>query len=347
MVAVPPPDPDARPLQHTTIWRISTDGSSAELVTTISALPRDYAISFSPLLTYVAYGEVLQLGDTPAEVRVQLKVARLGTSDWQAYHDLSALSGWAPGSRRFAFVAGRDRPQLQIGQWSGGTIPGSVDAGVPVHRLRWVDRDHYLFLARHGWEQGTEGDRFDLILGEIGGSSTVLVSAADDIPYHSVHTPVAPAESLCPDGSSPSIGPPPGADVSSWQTYGDHERGFQFRYPEGWRLEVFDHGVGVGPEEMGEDVQWGVWFLDSSDTTIERVIGDIGRQFGSDRAEVRECIALDGKAVIKVLVTTSQIEGWHSESIVFEHQGTIFEIDNGAVQDERFEAFYASFRLER
>jgi hypothetical protein len=59
MVAVPPPDPDVRPLQHTTIWRIPTDGSSAELVTTINALPGDYAVSFSPLLTYVAYGELL------------------------------------------------------------------------------------------------------------------------------------------------------------------------------------------------------------------------------------------------------------------------------------------------
>jgi hypothetical protein len=347
MVAVPPPDPDARPLQHTTIWRISTDGSSAELVTTISALPGDYAVSFSPLLTYVAYGEVLQLGDTLAEAQVQLKVARLGTSDWQAYPDLSALYGWAPGSRRFAFVAGRDRPHLQIGQWSGGTIPGSIDAGVPAHGFRWVDGDHYLFVARYNGEQGAEGDRFDLILGEIGGSSTVLISAADDFIYDFVRTSIAPVTALCPDGGIPSIGAPATVDVSNWQVYEDDERGFRFTYPEGWRVEVFDSWVGVGPAEMGEDVQWGVRFFDSSDTTIEQVISDVGRQFVSDRTEVRECVYVDGIAAIKVIVTTSQIEDWYSESIVFEHQGTIFEIGNGAVRDDRFEPFYTSFHPDR
>ncbi len=347
MVAVPPPDPDARPLQHTTIWRISTDGSSAELVTTINALPGDYAISFSPLLTYVAYGEVLQLGDTLAEVQVQLKVARLGTSDWQAYPDASALCGWGPHSRRFAFIAGRERPQLQIGQWSGGTIPGSIDAGVPVHSFRWVDGDHYLFVARHNGEQGAEGDRFDLILGEIGGSSTVLVSAADVVTYDFARTSIAPAAPLCPDGGIPSVEAPSTVDVSNWQVYEDDERGFQFTYPERWRVEVFDSWVGVGPEEMGEDVQWGVRSFDSSDVTIEQVISDIGRQFVSDRTEVRGCVYVDGIAAIKVIVTSSQIEDWYAESIVFEHQGTIFEIGNGAVRDERFQAFYDSFRLNR
>jgi hypothetical protein len=347
MVAVPPADPDARPLQHTTIWRISTDGASAELVTTISALPGDHAVSFSPLLTYVAYGEVLQLGDTPAEVQVQLKVARLGTSDWQAYHDLSALYGWAPGSRRFAFVAGRDRPQLQIGQWSGGTVPGSLDAGVPVQGFRWVDGDHYLFVARYNGEQGAEGDRFDLVLGEIGGSSTVLVSAADLLTYDFARASFTSATALCPDGGIPSVEVPATVDVSNWQLYEDDDRGFQFRYPEGWRVEVFDGWVGLGPGEMGEDVQWGVRFFDSSDVTIEQVIDDIGRQFVPDRTEVRGCIYVDGMAAIKVLVTTSQIEDWYSESIVFEHQGTIYEIGNGAVDDERFQAFYGGFRLNR
>jgi len=183
LVAVPPPDPDARPLQHTTIWRIHTDGTSAELVFTINALPLEDTVSFSPFLTYMAYGEVLQLGDRPAEVQIQLKVVRLTNGDWQAYADPSALYGWAPGSRRFAFVAGRERPQLQIGQWSGGTLPGSVDAGVPVQGFCWVDSDHYLLVARYNAERGTEGDKFDLVLGDIGGSSTVLVSAADSLTY--------------------------------------------------------------------------------------------------------------------------------------------------------------------
>jgi len=52
-------------------------------------------------------------------------------------------------------------------------------------------------------------------------------------------------------------------------------------------------------------------------------------------------------AAIKVIVTTSQNDDWYSESIVFEHQGTIFEIGNGAVLDNRFDAFYTSFHLNK
>jgi len=89
-----------------------------------------------------------------------------------------------------------------------------------------------------------------------------------------------------------------------------------------------------------------VRFFDSTDTTIERLIGDIGHQLESDRTEVRECVYLDGTAAIKVTVTTGQLEDWYSESIIFEHQGTIFEIGNGAVRDDRFEAFTSSFHLE-
>jgi hypothetical protein len=106
------------------------------------------------------------------------------------------------------------------------------------------------------------------------------------------------ATALCPDGGIPSVEAPATVDISNWLLYEDDERGFQFSYPERWRVEVFDGWVGVGPEEMGEDVQWGVHFFDSSDGTIEQVIGDIGRQFVPDRTEVRECVYVDGMAAI-------------------------------------------------
>jgi hypothetical protein len=352
-VAVPPPDPHARPLQHTTIWRIPTDGSSAELVMTINALPVEDGVSFSPLLSYVAYGEVLQLGETPDEVQVQLKVVRLRDGAWQAYPDASALYGWGPHSRRFAFVAGRERPQLQIDEFSGPSPPASIDAGIPVHNLRWVDSDHYLFIARRNGEMGAEEDSWDLILGDISGSSTILASAPDNFSYDFALVPIgagqkapSPIAALCSNVATSPTEPSTTLDTSDWQVFRHQERGFQLSYPDGWRLEEHDNWVGVGPEEMGEDVQWGVRFFDSSDTTIEQVIGDVGRQFGSDRTETRECVYLDKIAAIKVIVTTSQNDDWYSESIVFEHQGIIFQIGNGAVLDNRFEAFYTSFHLD-
>jgi hypothetical protein len=247
MVAVLPPDPDARPLQHTTIWRIPTDGSSAELVMTINALPVEDGVSFSPLLSYVAYGEVLQLGETPDEVQVQLKVVRLTDGAWQAYPDASAIYGWGPHSRRFAFVAGRERPQLQIDEFSGFNIPASIDAGISVHNLRWVDSDHYLFIARRNGEMGAEEDSWDLILGDISGSSTILASAPDDFSYDFAlvsivagQTAPSPIAALCSNVGTSSTEPSTTLDTSDWQVFRHQERGFQLSYPDGWRLEEYD-----------------------------------------------------------------------------------------------------------
>jgi hypothetical protein len=353
MVAVPPPDPDARPLQQTTIWRIPIDGAPAELVATINALPTEDTVSFSSLLTYVAFGELLQAGDSEAEVQVQLKVARLGTDDWQAYPEASALFGWAPDSRRFAFVSGRDRPQLLIGQWSGGTIPGSIDAGISVEGLRWVDRDHYVFVARRNGALGAEEDTCDLILADVSGASTLIASTPHSFDYDLARasadagqgTP-SPIADLCSGLRATPTDSSTVRDRSDWQVFRHAERGFRISYPDSWRLEAYDSWVGVGPEEMGEDVQWGVHFVDNSDTTIEELIRDIGQQFGADRTEVRECVYLDGTAAIKVSVTTTRLEDWYSESIFLEHQGTIYRIGNGAVRDDLFEAFYGSFHLE-
>ncbi|NIO68365.1 MAG: hypothetical protein GTN71_04765, partial [Anaerolineae bacterium] len=125
MVAIPPADPQAQPTQHTTIWHIPTDGTPASLVANIAAFPEE-AVAFSHELNYVAYVEVPQSGIIPTErTQIWLKVMRLENGDWASYPYYGGLYGWAPNSRRFAFLAdtGHQTPQLQIGQWSGRTIP--------------------------------------------------------------------------------------------------------------------------------------------------------------------------------------------------------------------------------
>jgi len=137
-------------------------------------------------LNYVAYVETPQSGIIPTERgQIWLKVMRLENGDWASYPYYGGLYGWAPNSRRFAFLAdtGHQRPQLQIGQWSGRTIPGSVDAGTPVSDVRWVDANHYLFVVRRNPELGADGDSFDILLGDIDGSSTILTSMADPPAY--------------------------------------------------------------------------------------------------------------------------------------------------------------------
>ncbi|MDY7075889.1 MAG: hypothetical protein SXV54_03090 [Chloroflexota bacterium] len=194
MVAIPPADPHAQPVQPTTIWRIPTDGTPASLITDVVAFPEKGAVVFSHGLTYVAYLEMPQSGTTLTEIdQIWLKVVRLENGDRAAYPIYGDFYGWAPNSRRFAFLAdtGHQMPQLQIGQYSGPTIPGSIDAGASVHDFRWVDADHYLFLVRRDGELGAEGDSWDLVMGNVAGASAVLATTADFPAYDFARTPIA------------------------------------------------------------------------------------------------------------------------------------------------------------
>jgi len=176
LLAIPPADPHARPTQQTTIWRVRADGTPPSLVANIAAFPEDGAVAFSHELNYMAYAEVpevLRSGTVPvASVQASLKLIRLENGDWFSYPYYGMLFGWAPKSRRFAFLAdvGDQTPQLKIAEWSGRTTPGSVDAGTPVHDVRWVDADHYLLVAGRGQ------DRHDLLLGDVDRGSTILAS---------------------------------------------------------------------------------------------------------------------------------------------------------------------------
>ena len=135
--------------------------------------------------------------------------------------------------------------------------------------------------------------------------------------------------------------------TASWQTHADYTTAYSIKYPQGWRKVDFGKGsIGVGPSEVGEDVKWAVNVYDSSATSIEQLISEIGKQF-PDRKEKREEVVLwaGGAKIkaIKVTVTTPQISDWLSETIIFEQEGKIFSIGNGAIKDSNFELFYNSF----
>jgi Tol biopolymer transport system component len=185
-VAIPPPVPHARPAEQTTVWHIDTDGTPARRLTSIDAAPLagTDAIAFSPDLEYVAYAQLRQPEDAPPwQAEPWLEVRRLANDDSQAYPYAGNFVRWAPDSRRFVFLAGRESLQLRIGQWSGGTVPGAVDAGTDVYDVRWVDAEHYLFIAGSRAERGPAQDGWDLILADIHGSSTILASM-DSYPHY-------------------------------------------------------------------------------------------------------------------------------------------------------------------
>jgi Tol biopolymer transport system component len=208
-VAIPPPVPHAQPAEQTTLWHIATDGTPARMLTSIDAAPLagTEAIAFSPNLEFVAYAQLRQAeGASPAEAEPWLGVRRLANDDWQAYPYAGNFVRWAPDSRRFAFLAGRESPQLRIGQWSGGILPGSLDSGTPVFDVRWVDAEHYLVVARSRAQRGPARDGWDLILADIQGSSTILASMAGWPRYDLAVVPSA-------DRPGPTVSPTPVASV--------------------------------------------------------------------------------------------------------------------------------------
>jgi Tol biopolymer transport system component len=178
-VAIPPADPFVQPAAQTTIWHIAADGSPARLLTSVDAAPllSSDSPAFSSDLEYVAYAQIRGAeGASPAQAEPWLEVQRLANGDRQAYPYASNLVRWAPDSQLFAFIAGRHEPRLYIGQWSGATVPGAVDAGTDVFDVRWVDAEHYLFVARSKAERGPAQDGWDLVLADIHGTSTILAS---------------------------------------------------------------------------------------------------------------------------------------------------------------------------
>jgi hypothetical protein len=184
-VVIPPADPMSPPMQASSLWHLPTDGSPARLITSVTVVPSlgSDALGFSSDLGFLAYTQLRgSESGSPEQVEGWLEVRRLGSEDVVAYPDASVFFGWAPDSLRFAFVTGRERPYLQIGQWSGPTVPGSLEAGAPVFSLRWVDADHYLLVTKHNWASGP-GSNFDLALGDISGASTVLASTVEFVAY--------------------------------------------------------------------------------------------------------------------------------------------------------------------
>jgi hypothetical protein len=218
-VAIPPADPFAQSAQRTSIWHIPTNGSPARLVTSIEAAPllSSDSIAFSSDLEYVAYARIRQPeGASLAEAEPRLEVQRLADGDRQGYPHTGDFVRWAPDSLRFAFIAGRYEPRLYIGQWSGPTVPGAVNAGTDVFDVRWVDTEHYLFVARSKAQRGPAQDGWDLVLADIHGSSTILASMGTWPHYdfaiarpaaqpEPIATPTRPAEAAL--GQSPTPHP--------------------------------------------------------------------------------------------------------------------------------------------
>lgn len=137
-----------------------------------------------------------------------------------------------------------------------------------------------------------------------------------------------------------------------WVSYTSTNYNLSFFYPKGWKVEDIISEeqaaysvIGLTPPNMSEDFQWGILVHESSATTIDKIIADIGDQF-TDRQVEKEKITVNGLSATKVLVTTATIPTWYAETIIITKDKMIYQVNNGAIKDDKFETFYKSIIIK-
>jgi hypothetical protein len=103
--------------------------------------------------------------------------------------------------------------------------------------------------------------------------------------------------------------------------------------------------IGFGPANVGEDIQWAINVYTGK--TLDEIVADMGKQFGSDRKEQRKQITVNGLSATEAIVTTSSVQGWTYRQIIINTGNKLIVIGNGAVEDNKFSTFYQSFSLNR
>jgi dipeptidyl aminopeptidase/acylaminoacyl peptidase len=174
-VAIPPADPLAQPPQATSIWRLHTDGTPAELIGSIPAQPGSLP-AFSPEPRWVAYLAPAAEGAPGAAGKLLVAVLETGETLVE-YSQVGGIYGWAPDSGHLAFLAQLERPQAQIAPFGGPAAPAHDEPSVVAIDVQWVDAGRYLYLSStsNGWS---------LNMGKIGGSPTTLATVAGrSLPY--------------------------------------------------------------------------------------------------------------------------------------------------------------------
>lgn len=159
VVAIPPADPLADPTQQTEVWRLSSNGSSSDLLDSVMAVPFiESEIRFSPDTKWFSYLS----GEIDSNSRENHLVSlETGQDIVVAKASSVILQGWAPDSQHFMYTLGSE-----MGTWladiSGKSAAISTeDFGNRL--LAWVDDIGFVF-----WTQAP--DAFELWYGTVNGA---------------------------------------------------------------------------------------------------------------------------------------------------------------------------------
>ena len=166
-VFIPPVDPLAQPPQLGSVWHLRTDGWAARLIGSIAA----NSPAFSPDLSHVAYLEQAE-GAPPGSSEGGLLVTNLDDGETVPYDaQANNVYEWSPDSQHFAYMTTLQLPQAQIGQLGSDPVPVYEDPEVAAIDVRWIDAERYLFTT-------IDAQGRSILLGEIGGPSTVVVTVS-------------------------------------------------------------------------------------------------------------------------------------------------------------------------
>jgi hypothetical protein len=143
-------------------------------------------------------------------------------------------------------------------------------------------------------------------------------------------SPISVATNL-PTQTIPTVKPTTDP-TASWKEHTDGSTFLKVKYPSSWRVVDWTNGYGFGPQEIGEDVLWGVNYYGKSDYSQASVLGEIGKQF-SDRKQTTKTIDINGIKALEVITTTPSIPSWYSDTILLEYGTTYITLSNGAISD--------------
>ncbi len=131
----------------------------------------------------------------------------------------------------------------------------------------------------------------------------------------------------------------------NWQTYENKNLGFKIKYPQDWVFEEFEDNTtyfGTPETKIGGYI-WRVSVYEPDE--LEKQISQMGKQF-DDRKETRNEIRVNQDITgLLVTVTTEKYTDWILKTVYFERDGQLYVIGNGAINDERFDAFYKSYEV--
>jgi hypothetical protein len=166
-VTIPPEDPMLNPLPPTSLWSISVDGSPAELLGKIKAIPFYWPDSaFAPDLQHIAY--VMPVGPLNSNRRELHLADPDGTND-TVYTNGDSLDfrSWAPDSQHFTYEI---MSGINKGFYLGGFTaqPSLLTSDPRAMTIYWLDGDRFAYLlhANHQFElriSNLSGDDLGLI----------------------------------------------------------------------------------------------------------------------------------------------------------------------------------------